>query len=447
MATTVIANNNFGLVYIYERDLTTLIYWVVHTSHALISSLPLSYPDIPQLPALDKPEISFPTFVSLCKLIGKHVDPRDIDTTVPALFCSVLNATATSHAAFQRITANKPYPDVEKADASFGSFIETLRDCLQVLCGVDWALDSHKLPGVLSSSLLLTKEKLDRLVIKEFPGLENNEPETAHQVAPRPGHQRKQAKPGKGKRGKRRKDGEASKSKNMNTTKESLQRFFDGERLRHIYIDLQGDVHTTISFMTTFDWFKECFDLRAYLQDVWYDVAYKGLNSAVAGALSKTALYAMIRRRTDFTAADSPGKVSYRQMMDIMSAVLGFNAELENIDADKGDAHLVNDREMFMVYSYRDLIDFVTDYRKNSNGKPTKRMMKEINNWDPYFDLRRATMEERLEWRRSYTINMLYDLVRLCARRVQSINVIENNKTLHPTECHRDKEHQKLLGI
>lgn len=455
MATTVIANNKFSLVHIYERDLSPLIYWVLQTSNALIWSLPSSYPGIPQLP-LDTPEISLPTLVSLCKLIGEHVDPRDVDTIIPALLCSILNATATSHAAFQRITANKPYPDVEKASASLESFIESLQECLRALGGWDWALHSHKLSDALSSSLPLTKEKLDLLVIKKFPGLEDkktseadqdSEPESAHQIAPRAGHQRKQARPGKGKRGKRRKEGEASKSKNMDTKKESLQNVFDEEPLRSFYLDLQHDFYTTVSFMATFDWFKECFDLREYLQNVWYDVAFKGLNSAVAGALSNTAYYGMIRRSTDLMAEDFPGKVSYRQMMDIMSAVLGFNTELEDMDANKGDAHLVNDREMFLVYSYRDLLDFVTDYRKNSNGKPTKRMMKEINNWNPYFDLRRATMEERLKWRRSYTINMLYDLVRVCMQRQERINQIENNKTLHPTERRRHMQNQKLLGI
>lgn len=76
-----------------------------------------------------------------------------------------------------------------------------------------------------------------------------------------------------------------------------------------------------------------------------------------------------------------------------------------------GDA--IDLKEHLCLHAYRDLLDFIHDFQKNCNGKPTKRMIKETRDWDPDFDLQKATKEQRLAWRRVYTINWLYDLVNL----------------------------------
>lgn len=76
-----------------------------------------------------------------------------------------------------------------------------------------------------------------------------------------------------------------------------------------------------------------------------------------------------------------------------------------------------------MVHVYHDLYDFIIDFQKNRSGKPTKRMHSEIGNWDPDFDLLSASNQERIKWRRAYTINWLYDLVNVFSSVViQSIN-------------------------
>lgn len=71
----------------------------------------------------------------------------------------------------------------------------------------------------------------------------------------------------------------------------------------------------------------------------------------------------------------------------------------------------VDVKEQLMIHAYRDLVDFVLDFQKNGTGKPTKRMLRELNNWDPSLDLQQTSESERLRWRRCYTINWLYDLV------------------------------------
>ncbi|KAK3344766.1 hypothetical protein B0H65DRAFT_464380 [Neurospora tetraspora] len=453
MTTTMTMTTKPNSYFAYKRDISPLVYWVLQTSNALIWSLPSSYPDAPQVP-LDNPEISLSSLVSLSKLIGKHVDPGDVPTPVLGLFQSVIDAIATSHATFQRIATKKPHPDVENGSAFLKSFVEDLRECLNALGGWNWALHNYTLSDRLSSCLPLTKEKLDCMVIKEFGALDlpeapeadqDSEQETPQQVGPRVGHQRKQAKPGKGKKGRRKKDRETSKSKVEDTKKGSLDDVFGKEPLDSFDLTLDQDGTTIGCIMAVYDLFKECFDLRAYLQDVWYEVAYEGLNSAVAGALSNTARI-MIQRSTDTMLADFPDKDSYQSVINTMSSVFGFNAEPEGTGANSRDEHLADVKEMFLVHAYHDLLDFVTDYQKNRNGKPTKRMMKEINNWNPDFDLQRATMEERLKWRRSYTINWLYDLLRVFSHRLEEMDAAIKKKVPDVIK-RRQAQTQKLLGI
>lgn len=76
----------------------------------------------------------------------------------------------------------------------------------------------------------------------------------------------------------------------------------------------------------------------------------------------------------------------------------------------QGQESPIDVREEFMIYAYQDLHDFIMDFQKNRSGKPTKRMLSEIRDWDPKFNLQRATKEQRIKWRRVYTINFLFDL-------------------------------------
>lgn len=82
-------------------------------------------------------------------------------------------------------------------------------------------------------------------------------------------------------------------------------------------------------------------------------------------------------------------------------------------------------REQFLIYAFEDLRDFVTDFQKTHSGKPTKRMLAEIANWDPNFNLRNASEKERIKWRRSYTINWLYDLVNVFSAIVVQRNTMK----------------------
>ncbi|KAL6231906.1 hypothetical protein BDW75DRAFT_218870 [Aspergillus navahoensis] len=162
-------------------------------------------------------------------------------------------------------------------------------------------------------------------------------------------------------------------------------------------------------------------DLRNCLQKTWYRVAYRGLNSAVAGTISNISL-AMFTRSQTKILADFPGHESYETVMKTITrgdpdkAQGMFTVSLTRYSADNsGPAETVmtrdiDIREHLMIYAYEDLLDFITDYQKTRSGKPTKPMLRSLK-WDPNLDLRRASKEDRLKWRRAYAINWLYDLV------------------------------------
>lgn len=58
-------------------------------------------------------------------------------------------------------------------------------------------------------------------------------------------------------------------------------------------------------------------------------------------------------------------------------------------------------------------------------------MQKQIGNWNPTLDLQRLTNEERLTWRRAYTINWLYDLVNVFSSVVVQRNTVKGEKHVY----------------
>ena len=112
---------------------------------------------------------------------------------------------------------------------------------------------------------------------------------------------------------------------------------------------------------------------------------------------------------------------------------------------------MIDIKEQFWVNTYNDLVSFVTDFQKNRSGKPTKSMQAQISKWDPNFDLRRATNEERLNWRRSYTINWLYDLVNVFSSIVVQRNTMKGEKHVYENVDWSPKGpwhiHRRLFGL
>ncbi|KAK3950745.1 hypothetical protein QBC32DRAFT_345699 [Pseudoneurospora amorphoporcata] len=453
----------------YKRDTSYLIYWIVQTSNSIIKSLAASDSPLdgidgaPMLP-LTSAGITVAGLISLSKFVGKHIN--NVPSTILALFQSVIEARTAAHAAFQQMTARTPDPDVEKSNASHKRFIDALKESFDALGGQNWKPDSSFDEAGFLADTEHAKEELDRLLANRFGALEIHGSAEANDASDQEGpqevdinlpRQRKQAKPGKGKKGKKGKAKKSSKAKAAPPKEESLE----GVPLESYRIIQDQDGIITDYLMAVYDLLKQCMILRSYLQSIWREVAYEGLNSAVAGALSHIAI-AMIQRSAAEMFVDFPDHDSYETVMntitrgDVDKAQGMFTISLMTFEpgnktlASKED-QAVDIKEHFLIHAYRDLLDFVTDFQKTRAGKPTKRMLEEIRNWDPNFDLRHATKEERIRWRRSYTINWLYDLVNVFSSIVVQRNNQRGEKHLYEKVDWSPKgpwhRHRRLYGL
>lgn len=173
--------------------------------------------------------------------------------------------------------------------------------------------------------------------------------------------------------------------------------------------------------MAVYSLTRQLIELRHYLQGIWHQVAYQGLNSVVAANLSHVAI-AMIKDTEFQIFVDFPGHDSFDTIMQTLTRGDSDGAQGMFFDLQAGQhkpdgthgmsaQYDLDVREEFLLHSYQALSDFIIDYQKTRSGKPTKAMLRSIQNWDPNLDLQRATKEQRLKWRRAYTINWLYDLV------------------------------------
>jgi hypothetical protein len=266
---------------------------------------------------------------------------------------------------------------------------------------------------------------------------------------------RRQARPGKGKKGKK-----GKRPKKQQLPASSKEPHLDNLPLESYRIIQDTEGIITDYLMAVYALVQEWSDLRAYVQGVWREVAYDGLNSAIAGTVSILAV-AMIQRSAFEMFVDFPGHDAYETVMNTITrgdpekAQGRFTASLmavaPNGETEKVTASDIDVKEQFMIHTYRDLIDFIEDFQKTRSGKPTKRMLAEIRDWDPEFDLQKPTNQERIRWRRSYTINWLYDLVNVFSSIVVQRNTMKGEAhVLEKVDWSPDgpwDKHRRLFGL
>ncbi|KAI0100618.1 hypothetical protein GGR51DRAFT_531879 [Nemania sp. FL0031] len=449
----------------YKRDTSRLIFWIVKASNAIITSSATLPDDAPKTPNTNG-QITVSSLVSLSKLIAKHINP--IPSAILALFNSAIQARTATYEGFQRLVANKSDPEVERSNASHKHFIDALVEAFGALGGVAWA-EKCRLEGPppdddeadLEQALFANKFAVlsidgetvleDEAACDDGSDLETQQ----HQASQRRQQQKKSS--GKGKKAKHGKNANKKKQRLPAAKTQSL----DDVPVESYRIIQDEEGMMTDYLMAVYALVKEWAGLRAYLQGLWQDVAYNGLNSAVAGALSNMAIN-MIECSAAAMFVDFPGHDSYETVMNTITrgdpdkAQGMFFVALHMISPDQASTRKVQEtavdiKEQFLIYAYRDLIDFVTDFQKTRGGKPTKRMLNQIGNWDPNLDLRRANETERLKWRRSYTINWLYDLVNTFSSIVVQRNTMRGEQhalesvdwsTAGPWD-----EHRRLFGL
>ncbi|KAH0346582.1 hypothetical protein KCU81_g3933, partial [Aureobasidium melanogenum] len=151
--------------------------------------------------------------------------------------------------------------------------------------------------------------------------------------------------------------------------------------------------------------FVEDLRLRNELQSWWGAVAHNQSTISVAGVMSNTAI-ALVKRTAAALFVESDAKGEHSD-----SYISLLNDIANGGPADLGHTWFAKYGKRFGIYIYNALVEFVTDYQKNRNGRPTKRLRAQLVKWIPGCNLQQLSERGRLEWLRLYTINWLYDLV------------------------------------
>lgn len=339
------------------------------------------------------------------------------------------------------IVTKRPDAEMERSNASHKHFIDALSKAFKALGGESWktrqTAENEKSDDMKDTEAIIFANKFSFLDLNEpkrdgedTEDTSDEEVNEGSQAAAASQRHRPKKTPGKGKKGKR---GKRAKRKQKPTAAVKEQSL-DEVPLESYRIIQDEDGIITDYLLVVYAAFQEWMDLRSYVQGLWRDVAYCGLNSAIAGTVSNIAI-AMVKRTESAIFVDFPGHDSYETIMNTITRgdpekaqsnfsiglhVMGPNSgKYENVQTTNLDV-----KEQYSIYAYQDLIDFITDFQRTRSGKPTKRLLAELNDWDPNVDLQRLSKEQRIRWRRSYTINWLYDLVNVFSSIVVQRNTL-----------------------
>ncbi|PVI05746.1 hypothetical protein DM02DRAFT_684084 [Periconia macrospinosa] len=424
----------------YKRDTSRLLYWVINTSNGIVRSK-TSVEDHQPVTINTTGHSTVSEIVQMSKLIAKHIQP--VPSAILGLFQSVIKARSATYDAFQQIVNEKPDPEIERSNSTHKHFIEALTEACNALGGGSFSSQA----GSAAAEEELDEEFDKSIFQNQFSALgingggEDDGGETdgpsETESTPRAKVQRKNAK-GKGKKGKR-----AKKSQKKLPPKASPEASLADVPIESYRIIEDSDGLVSEYLLAVYAVAREWSQLRSYTQNLWREVAYDGLNGAVAASLTNIAV-GMVKRTSNAVFVDFPGHDSYETIMRTVTrgdpdrAQGQFDVGLYRRSADGHSMEKVKEtpvdiKEQIWVNTYQDLIDFLDDFRKNRSGKPTKSMQAQIRDWDPNFDLQRATNDERLQWRRAYTINWLYDLVNVFSSIVVQRNTMKGEHHIYET--------------
>ncbi|CAG8273987.1 unnamed protein product [Penicillium salamii] len=386
----------------YKRDQRHLVYWIVNTSAGIIHKSPSEASTAINTTGV----VSLATLQSLSALIAKHLSP--IPTTIFRLFESIIDARKETHDFFLKITAATKDPEVQKSNDSHKHWINGLTEAFHALGGNIWKAEKSSRSDVLDededevifankfSTLSLDSETAaegeEDIAVEGNEGGDTNTASPARFSIPA---KKTNRKPQKNKKtGKK-----AKKPKGQRKTADGA----DSHKLQDVPLEsyriIEDDSGTVTDYlMAVYSLVQQMMELRHHLQGVWRQVAYDGLNSAVAANVSNVAIE-IIKDTQSQIFVDFPGHDSFETVVQTLTR--------GNPDKAQGMFHI----EEFFLNGYQDLFDFVTDFQQTRSGKPTKFMLKSLQYWNPNLNLAKASRQERMKWRRTYTINWLYDLV------------------------------------
>ncbi|RYC82256.1 hypothetical protein BFJ63_vAg14848 [Fusarium oxysporum f. sp. narcissi] len=373
--------------------------------------------------------------ISMSKLISQHKEP--VPNVIYQLFGSIIQARSLVSTTFQELMGPDSDEELKRSNESHRHFINTLRSAFKILGGEEWEKTSAATSDDTEDvEQILFANKFQELSVDKEGESSDEDDDVGQPQSPVAARKVSRKPRGKGKKARKYKKPKKGKKQD---TKDPATDEIPIESIR--IIEDNGEVGLVTDYLlAVYSTVKEWADLRAYTQSLWKEVAYEGLNSAVAGAVSNLTI-SMVKRTNAAIFVDFPGHDTYETTMNTITrgnmdrAQGKFRLALFALDPD-GEQHSQKEtaldiKEQFLIHAYQDLRDFVLDFQANRTGKPTKAMQAKISKWDPNFNLEGATNEERVDWRRCYTIKWLYDLVNVFSSIVVQRNTVRGEKHVY----------------
>ncbi|KAI5265033.1 hypothetical protein E4T47_08633 [Aureobasidium subglaciale] len=314
---------------------------------------------------------------------------------------------------FQELAAAHSDAEMEASNVTHKHFIDKLEEAFEILGGREWLArqqaENEKAEDLVEVERVIFSNPFLPLTLDNSAQDISEEEEDSHAQHPSISQRRMK---------KHRKDKIRQKKQKAKSSSEPIVEDVPLESYR--IIDGPDDLITDYYIAVT-SIVDECYKLRQFVHKQWFYVSHSGLNSAVAGTVSRLAV-SMMRRTVSAIFVDFPSeKDTYQAVMQTFTRG-DFNRVYSANPCSDASDKFVDMNEALSIHVYRDLHDFIVDYQKNRSGKPTRSMQVHLSKWNPDLDLLQACKTDRITWRRMFTINWLYDLVNVYVYSLRKFN-------------------------
>lgn len=413
----------------YKNDTNIYTYWLVNTSDIIKRRLNRNRQseDQPKHELRNSKEISTKEFVSLTKFIAEN-EESSVPAFVYRCLKSAIKKRTSAGELYEAHAATADSDELIESNDSHQAFIYVLKRCYNILKGPEWEKKNRVAVKVSIEEVEQYVQGRYNLLKDEAAAVSGDEP------PPEPESEPATVPTGVSKSARRRKNKKKTKAKD-DTKRVQRQDRYTPIPFEEIGITDDGDSYLLAAYSAVQQWIE----LRRFVQDTWSQVAYNGVNGAAAAGVSKVAFCMMNKTSSEMLVQFPEKSPSYLTLINTLTgggidkAQGRFQLEASKPE-EKTNPRVVSDiKEQFLWNMYEILKEFLKDFRQHRTGKPTNPIKESYATWDPNFDLEAASVEERLTWRRNYTIQWLYDLVN-----VTSMPKILRNKK-------RDKRDRKEL--
>ncbi|KAJ4130262.1 hypothetical protein NW768_007245 [Fusarium equiseti] len=406
----------------YKQDTSIYAYWLVHTSNVIKMRLNNNREskNLPKYALQKSNEISTNDFITLTQFLVQqgYLSEQGYlegETFVYSSLKSAIDKRKSAGRKYDELSGFIDSPELVQSNATHQAFIRAIEQCYSLLNGPEWERNNQV-------AVKMSVEEVERFVLSKYDilkveAVEASGDEQISEPEPEPASQQGRGKKGKGKKGGRKGGKKPNKSKNKTETPKT-----EDDPYKPIpFEDIQIADDRSSYLLATYSAVQQWIELRRVVQDTWEEVAYKGVNSAAAAGVSKVAFSVMSKTNSQMVAHFPEKKTSYLTLINTLTGGGIDNAQgrfqLEaSTPEERTNPRVVSDiKEQFLWNMYEILKEFLENHQINRTGKPTQGLKKGLGTWDPKLDLVAASEEERMRWRRSYTIKWLFDLVNVCS--------------------------------